>query len=197
MLEPDWSQERPSFEESLRIWDQPVFTPNREPSRVPDEFLAISRSIFSNGGVLFARFDIADDPRMAWFLSRNRLDEISFLDHLLTSQALRSELPQLRTRRDAPVKWEWTTPYTLDGELAWTLMFGGAYKSFEGSGEEAKKIGKAAGERLFDHRYEDVLLYKSFTPWSDWFCEIAWDITWVGLDKSEKTAWILCTTDTD
>jgi hypothetical protein len=37
----------------------------------------------------------------------------------------------------------------------------------------------------------------SDTPWSPWFCDIAWDATFVIPDYEEKRFVLLCTTDTD
>ena len=198
MFTLDWSQERPTFEDSLRIWDQEVFKMVSRPEAEPEELLSLIRGLFTNGGARFVRFVVSEDKRLDWFVSRNRLDEISFLGHLLASPALAAALPDVPAKMPlVPIKFEWTTPYILDGELAGTLKSGGAYKSFDGPGIEAKRIAFAACDRLFGNRYEDLLLYRTLTVWSDWFYNVAWDSTWIGVDKSDRTAWILCITDTD
>lgn len=195
----DWQQERPSFEDSLRIWDSTVFRNKSENIEcTPTELLNEIRKIYVNGDAKFACFDVAEDPRIDWFVSRNRLDEINFLDHLITSDALKGVVPELSPIQPLPsIEWKWTTPYTLDGEFADMLKRGGAYHEYEGSGQDAKQIGVKACEHLFGNRYDDLLLYSTHVRWSNWFYDVAWDTTWVGVDKCARTAWIICVTDTD
>jgi hypothetical protein len=193
----DPNQKRPTFEESRRIWDASVFSLQIDGQGEPEEFLREIRKIYSNGGAEFARFTIAVDPRLDWFVSRNRLDEIHFLEHFLKSGALSEALPVLQsTEQEEPMNWEWSSSYVLDGEFAYTLKMGGAYEAFAGSGVEAKQLGAKACEILFGSRYDDLFVFKTYKSWSLWFHDIAWDATWIGVDKGTRTVWILCITDT-
>lgn len=46
-------------------------------------------------------------------------------------------------------------------------------------------------------RYEDIIVFESHAPWTDWFYDVAWDVTWMVLDSKECKMWLICATDTD
>ena len=50
---------------------------------------------------------------------------------------------------------------------------------------------------LFGDRFDEVLVYHSYKPWSSWFYDVAWDASWIVIDKRSSTVDILCITDTD
>jgi hypothetical protein len=87
---------------------------------------------------------------------------------------------------------------TLDGELAAVLVQGGgAYERFEGEAEEAKHLCAAFTDLLVAGRHKDFKIYRSFTAWSPWFCDIAWDTTWACIDTRTNEITLICVTDTD
>jgi hypothetical protein len=198
MFKLDWNQERPTLKEAQAIWSSSVFIPIEDQSELIREFITAVDAVFVNGGAAFASFSVADDHQLDWFISRNRYDEIHFFEHLLTSDAFRKALPQLLSPEVMqPIKWEWSNPYVLGGDLAHVLMAGGAYEKFLGSGHDAKLLGERTCRSLFGERYEDIHLVKTHEPWSSWFSDIAWDYTWIGVDTLYRKVWVICATDTD
>ncbi len=198
MLEPDWNQERPSLNDAIAIWKQPIFTSAPIENGSVEELLTGFRATHVNGGAAFGRFKFANIPNLHWFVSRNRFDEIQFIEHLLCSHAFKEALPEIKSPKALePLKWEWWSTYLIAGDWARTLMVGGAYEKFKGSGREALTIGEKARFALFEDRFEDVQIFRAWVPWSDWFYDVAWDMTWVGIDKRDLSAWVLCLTDTD
>jgi len=198
MLEPNWKQERPSPAAIKKTLSETIFAHVPFESPAIEEHLKQLRLTHANGGAEFAMFSFPNNETLHWFISRNRFSEIDFFERLLTSDTLRIALPQLKApKKLKSLDWEWSSSYLLDGEMARTLMSGGAYKHFQRGGAEAKRMGAAVCESLFGDRYEDIMLFKTFNPWSDWFCEIAWDVTWIGVDKAKLLIWLLCVTDTD
>lgn len=103
----------------------------------------------------------------------------------------------LRTTYD--FGWKIKSSYCLDGLIAELLVMGGAFKSkvFQGSGKEAKELSLKLCRELFEERYEDIIVFTSSTPWSEWFCRIGWDITILVIDKRKRLVWGLALTDTD
>lgn len=50
---------------------------------------------------------------------------------------------------------------------------------------------------FFENRHDKFLMFENGQPWCSWFCDIAWDRTWLILDKGTRRVWLLCLTDTD
>ena len=86
---------------------------------------------------------------------------------------------------------------TLEGDLAVMLVAGGAYRKFKGSHAEAKTLAAAAVHELVEDRYEDFTGFYSGTAWTPWFCDIAWDVTIILLDRGRSEVTFLCSTDSD
>jgi hypothetical protein len=89
----------------------------------------------------------------------------------------------------------WSSPLLLAGSIARALAEGGAYAKLPGI--RAKQLGDAFAHRLLQDRYEDFLLFESGVAWSNFFHDIAWDGTWVLIDKRNHLIHILMATDTD
>lgn len=152
------------------------------------------------GEPAFARFRLPDDPVLHWFGSRNRWDEIRFFERLLRTEAVRATLPELEVAPDAEIdlKLEWGhSAFTLDGELATALVYGGPYGAFLGSAREAKSVAEEACEELLEGRFDEVPVYRSYAAWSPWFYGIAWDYTWIGVDRRTSAVWLLCLSASD
>ena len=198
-MEPDWNQPRPSARQLETMWQREPFEHVADDPQEPLEYLALLRKLYGNGGAWYARFRIAPCTELDWFLSRNRVDEADLLNQLLASRAMHAALPDLVSESppDRIEKLDSPSAFTLAGELANTLVYGGAYRSLEGRGGEAMRLGEVARQQLIGERFEQVWLYRSFDYWSDAFFGIAWDQTWFGVDADQRTVWLLAMTDTD
>jgi hypothetical protein len=191
-----------------------------------DRLLSEYRTVYVNGGALLGCFAVSTDVG-EWFahgeLAHYRRPLVQMgggvpaqhqrrLDEFLTSDAVALAFPDLWvSNTTAPIEprgpigqrisvdpeFQWTYPLTVDGELARLLLEGGAYVSFEGSPGEAKRLALTACDAMFEDRYGEVWVYKSFQPWSPWFQGIAWDYTYMFVDTGADRVWLLCLTDTD
>ncbi len=204
-LTPVWEQDKPdtdSIRSSLR--DLKLESAHFESAAV-NELLATLRETHANGGAVFGRWRLPPDPTVHWYASRNRLEEMGFFPAFLTHQKIRADLAVLRIPSVLArlPKFTWTSSFTLDGELAHKVYLGGAYTSREFTQEAtaiaaaAKQLGGRFCESLFGNRFTELEVYRTHTPWAPWFHDVAWDATWFGLDKRDRTAWLLCATDTD
>ena len=59
------------------------------------------------------------------------------------------------------------------------------------------QTGEAAARALICDRFDDILVYETRRAWSPFFHDVAWDFSWVVVDKRERLLHLLCATDTD
>jgi hypothetical protein len=200
MLEPDWNQERPETTAvAIRaIWQGLDIENSPDVGPPVERLLDALRKTHVNGGAAFAVFSITSNPEFDWFMSRNRWNEIEFPEHFLRSHAVATALGEVCAK---PVSdsfgFEWGSAFTLAGELAEKLSVGGAYVKHERGAGDAFAVADEFRRWLFGDRFDEVLVLKSFKPWSEWFYNIAWDGTWLVVDKRQRKASVLAVTDTD
>ncbi len=85
----------------------------------------------------------------------------------------------------------------LDGSIAAQILWGGAYEAFQERPVAAKQLAINVCQYMFQDRYEDIKVFESDHPWTDWFYDVVWDATWMVLDSKEHKMWLICATDTD
>lgn len=174
-------------------------------SAAMDVLLDAIRATHVNGGVLFAqvRANDVDDPAR-WFSvgsSIYRTNEI--FRSLFDSPAVRSSLQKLLIPDPYPIAsppqfYESPTgTFTLAGELASALARGGAYVRYPGSAAEGSKLASAGVGDLVGDRHQQFRVFQSEAPWTSWFCDIAWDHTWILADYERLEVSVLFKTDTD
>lgn len=198
-IDINWEQNKPSNKLIERLWNSVNITVEPETFPAVDEYLAELRRINTNGGAFIARFYVDGNEDFNWFATRNRWDEIEFFPRFLSHPVVASALPEVAANVNTAdlAEFEWSSSLTLDGELARTLVMGGAYEKFEGTHREAKVFGERVADSLFGDRFDDVLVFRCWKPWSSWFCDVAWDGTTVLIDKRLQIVTVLVSTDTD
>lgn len=166
------------------------------------EYLRMLARTRAEPNTLVRRFQWTGDHN-GWF----RTSSLGFADQsfseLLGSRAARLGMPALLDPLPfspaAPVRFAPVSggALGLDGDLAKLLVLGGAYERFRGPQRQAKEAARAAVFDLVEDRFEDVEMYYTDHPWSPWFFDVAWDQTWILVDRCDTTATVICTTDTD
>lgn len=188
----------PSMDDVNRMWQELHFERLSVDNPAIEKLLAAFRALYLNGGALHACFTVPNHDVSDWSVVRDRLDEID-LSRFLTSQAVRTSLPELRIEGsflDEP-DFEPLNPAALSSELAETIMAGGAYEQFMGTPQEARAWAQEFCDAVFDHRFHEVRVFRSWRPWSAWFHDVAWDQSWLIVDLAYRRLWLLCVTDTD
>ncbi len=196
MLEPDWNQDRPTDDDIRLLWAGDVFTPIALEGPAIDEVISEFRRSHVNGGAELLAASFVDHPTLAWFVSRNRFDEVGFYDQFLGSSVIRSAGVEA-DHRLSEYDIGWGNSYSFAGEIARSIMAGGAYYSFVGQGVEAMELTDRFRYELFGDRYEEIHIAHAHWAWATWFDDIAWDATWIGVDKRERRVWALLKTDSD
>ena len=197
--EVDWSSKwLPTEEQREQSLQRVRFRPVPVVAEPVLEVVDVFRTMLTNGGAHVAGFDIVEsDEVAAWFVSRNR-NEYGLADRLVRSAAFAEALPDVAGPGPAAATgFERSSSLTLDGELARSLQWGGAYTDPAMPGARAKALGSAFCASLFENRYDDIDVDYSGARWSYWFKGIAWDSTWVITDKRHQHLSVLCVTDVD
>jgi hypothetical protein len=203
-LDIDWKARLPDERAMARSRERLGFEHVSLEHPAIDAMLAELRRLFANGGALLASFRAVDDDAVAqWFASHNRLEEYGFLEHFLTSEAVRTALPELGTPRRLPSRslgftWPPGNSFSLDGILAGFLHAGGCYEKFHGTPVEAKRMAGDFVHAIIEDRYDEFLIYHTDRAWADFFYEnIPANDTFVIVDKRNAQITLLCLADVD
>ena len=201
MLEPDWDQPQPETTAAAvrALWQELRLARCADDGDPPAaRLLEVLRKTHVNGGAAFASFSVASHPSFQWFISRNRWEEIELPERFLKLPTVVAALAEVcKDPVDDSFGFEWGSEFTLAGEIARTLADGGAYIKHEAGPGDAYAIADRFRQWLFGERFGEVLVLKSFKPWSAWFCGVAWDGTWLIVDKGQSKVSVLAVTDTD
>lgn len=198
----DWDAPRPDWAAVRRSHELLNYEPLPGPSAAAIALLDALRTTHINGGALFGAFRVVgDDSTFRWFAARNRFAEYDFFPHFLGSSAVRDHMRELQVPeplgRALGLEESWSGTFTLGGELAATLVHGGAYEKFNGAAQEAQRLASEFVEALVSGRHDDFKVHCSHTPWTPWFRDVAWDSTYVLIDTGRAAVFVLCITDTD
>lgn len=191
--------EVPSFSARQAMWAEVVFPQVTTPLPAVERYLTELRSVYANGRAQHFAFCIPDHPVLNWYAVRNQYHEVGFFERFWTCRGVKEIFPY-RVHDlnffDATV-FSHSSPFVLGGSLAWVLAAGGAYRHFERGGAEAMSIATEAAIELLDHSYESSLVYHSKAAWCDFFMDVAWDHSFIVLDRKRRMVHGLLATDTD
>ncbi|MFN7560671.1 MAG: hypothetical protein ACK5TH_02740 [Prosthecobacter sp.] len=92
--------------------------------------------------------------------------------------------------------WEGLSPFLFSGWLAQVLSYGGAYSS---AANRLPQVLEAADKvfREVNRDYRNFGLWVNRKPWMKEFYDVAWDHTWIILDREARRLTILMASDTD
>ena len=164
-----------------------------------DEVVDLLRADRPNGSAFVRCFPMPQHIRVRWSQARRYQDEVGYVRRFLTRVVALGALPDMDADRLhlESARFEWTSSFTLDGEIARLLVAGGAYREFAGPPAAAKELGGRFVDGIFGDRFLDVEVYQSRDPWSSWFLDVAWDATFVIVDTTKWRTWVVAVTDTD
>jgi hypothetical protein len=198
-LDADETQERPGDAAVESLWRSVEIHPIEETLPEIEAYLRALRVVFANGGAVFASFGVTGNREFDWFATRSRWAEMAFFSQAIAHPAVRRRIPEVSAgaRLAASFEFERKSPRTLNGEFARALVTGGAYRQFEGPPQAAADLAARCCEALFGDRFLDIDVFRCGRAWSPWFFDVAWDVTWVIIDRRLQRVSFLFTTDTD
>lgn len=190
----------PSFEDRKQMWDTLKFVPITDGFPHTKIYIDALRRVYVNGDVRFGAFGIPVHDVFDWYLSRNQVHNLGFFEHFWQSPVVYQEFPyKLKDYNAYSVDvFAWSNPFILGGELACTLSYGGAYQRHANGPVHAKTLGDAVALEWIGEDYDDVLVYTGHHfAWSEFFLDVAWDCTWVAINKKRRHIYVIIATDTD
>jgi hypothetical protein len=129
--------------------------------------------------------------------------DLQGIDHLLRcfleAPSLREAIPELKIPFPlTPMpQYTWYGTYEFEGAITHLLLAGGAYKTAGLSEEQARGISRVFVDALVGDARLQTSVYRISGAWTDWFCDIAWDATFVVYQPIARRWALFCVTDTD
>jgi hypothetical protein len=153
----------------------------------------------SHSGILFARL-IATNLEMfdrTSIYAHGNLDNLFIT--LLNGPSVKAAVPELNIGSPSAkdLGFRYTVPLGMEGELTHLLLTGGPYKQFRSSIDEARTISREFVTAMLDDRLLTAIVAVTQKPWTEWFCAIAWDTTYIVYDPQSRSFWLLCITESD
>ena len=151
-----------------------------------------------NGGVILRCLRPTNIAEFEKANSKNLQGVDHQLRSFLEAKTVRLSLPELNI--PYPL-FELPTPlnygsYEFEGGITQLLLQGGAYIRSSVTEDAARSLARAFIDAMIrDRRYASI--YRIFGAWTDWFHNVAWDLTYIVKDVGGKQWWIFCVTDTD
>jgi hypothetical protein len=164
-----------------------------------ERYVQLLKQKYVNGDVIFKSFEIPSHPVADWYFVRRNLESWLFFRELWFTPSPREVLSALKVPvgfENRPA-FEWGNSFTFAGELASVLFRGGAYSVSDGTGVSEMQLSTEVANELIQGRYTDIYAYTNHAPWTEFFFDVAWDCTWLLLDRSLRKIHLLFATDTD
>jgi hypothetical protein len=155
-------------------------------SEAIDAYLLAMRHVYANGGIELSIFDLADsDAAFDVFAASDDLEKIDFPNQVPLLAGLAPALSPNFTRLTEP----------LEDALALMLIHGGA--SATTVYQDADELADAFCAALFAEASLSITHYVSHAPWSPYFYDVAWDYSYLSIDREKRRVYLLRATDTD
>lgn len=187
----------PQFEDRKAMWDSLQIDLVSAKNPAIEEYASHLGKYYANGNVKYGCFKLGDSEVLDWYCSRNQLKEMLFFWKVWEKEPIKSFFKLSEIDEESNKDFEWSSPFVLGGSLAWVLDNGGPYTKPNWGGEKSKKVGEKAAQELIANDYEDSLVLVNHVAWCSFFFDVAWDYTWVVLNKKTRLLHILMATDTD
>lgn len=187
----------PQFDDRKLMWETLQVTRLGSHSRSISEYIDHLKKYYTNGTVKYECFKLGESEVLDWYCSRNQLKELLFFLKVWKLPTINKTLKITKIDEDSNRLFDLSSPFLLGGSLAWVLDNGGAYDKPAWGGSRSKKLGEQAAMALIEDDYENCLVFGSRNAWCGFFCDVAWDSTWVVLNKTKRLLHVLMATDTD
>jgi hypothetical protein len=153
------------------------------------------KSLYSNGGVELNKYKIVEKNHFNYYLLKDK----HFVENIYRNKYILNDRAYLNFKNELPkinIKEHFTDIYTLSGNLARIIAYGGAYNN--GIGQDISwEIATNFVKNEFGNRFEEFDCYYIEIENSEWFYNIAWDYSIIIVDKRNTEIVFMDITDTD
>ena len=179
------------------LWQELELTRVDTGSMEVETFLEALRRLYTNGGAELRVFQLRPHPLWETHAAHDDLDRLGFPAAFL-------HLPTVQAALPAPVRVADQTETAflrldepLEDALTIRLVSGGAYVACDLSPDDAEEAAIAFCEALFGDGSSEVTHYLSELGWHGWLHDLAWDATFVSVDRVTRRVAVLMLTDMD
>ncbi len=185
------------FDRAMAMWRQIDF-PSAPPASIAP-YSSYLKGTYQNGEVVQVAFSMPDSDDFSDFVARGTLHDMYFFERFWRASNVSHALPYKPHDLNflSVDLFNWISPVELPGSLASILVRGGAYGRNIPTARKALELGHAAAEALLAEDFETPQVFVSNVAWSSFFCDVAWDYSWVIVRPADRRIEVLLATDTD
>jgi hypothetical protein len=164
-----------------------------------DAFVEAITGQFLNGDCVLRLFEAKAPAQFDAAL----VGDIQGLDHCLATFLGRPEVREglkevdLAAAVSLPPAFQSITTFELEGALTHMLLPGGAYTDGIHLEERARTLARDFVDALVGEHRLSCTVFKLFGAWTPWFCDVAWDYSFVLMDRGGRSWWTIFMTDAD
>ena len=121
------------------------------------------------------------------------------LKSFLENDSVQSFLPELNPPASLDPLPSFVTygSYEFEGAIISLLLSGGAYMSSKFTEPQARSLAQRFVDSILPDCRQFATVFRIDGAWTNWFCDVAWDATFVVFNTKLKRWWLICITDTD
>ena len=187
----------PQYQDRKDMWENLTISHFELNSPAINEYKSELEKLYVNGSVKCEMFLLGESEVLDWYVSRNQLKEMLFFWKLWEHPVVNEALKINDIDEDSNKLFKESSPFILGGGLAWVLDCGGAYNEPAWEGSKSKELGEKAALELLNDDFDNCVVFEAGGAWCGYFYDVAWDYTWVVLNKSTRMLKVIMATDTD
>ena len=185
----------PSKEELKNLWENLNLEKINNWTKYTNTLIDSINDYYSNGGIKINKYKILGSNPIHYYLLKDK----NFVENIYKNKLLLEDRNYLKLDGELPklkIIEHWTDIYTLAGDLARIMGYGGAYKKAISS-NIAWKIAIEFVENELENRFEEFDVYMVKIENAKWFYDVAWDYSFIITDNKKHEIIFMDITDTD
>jgi hypothetical protein len=189
------TEKAPTKEELYNLWNNMELEKVSNLTQYTQKLIEVINTLYCNGGIKVNKYRIIENNPINYYLFKDR----DFVQNIYRNKIILDSREYLKMNGELPkinIKGHFTDIYSLSGDLARIIGYGGAYSNgIEQT--EAWKIAIEFVENEFGNRFKDFDFYIVEIENARWFYDVAWDYSFIIKDIRNYEIMFIDITDTD